>query len=230
MDKINIGGENEKKETFLGHVFSSTEEGKAEVFNVIQYGIYAFIPVIILNKLIQKYIPEADPDKSSLELFVEILIQIIVILCGIILIHRVITFFPTYSGFGYDHLALTNIILAFLIIVLSIQTKLGLKSNILVDRIYELWNGPTITDKKTETKNSLRVSKSSITHTPSQADYLDDGSQQQDMFPPAPSSTKIYERNGGGGGGGGGGQYQDYAPSGIMAANSVLGGSFGTFF
>lgn len=226
MSSIIVGGENEKKETFLGHVFCSTDEGKAEVLNVIQYGIYAFIPVIILNKLIQKYIPDADPDKSSLELFVEILIQIIVILCGIILIHRVITYFPTYSGFGYDHLALTNIILAFLIIVLSIQTKLGLKSNILVERVYELWNGPTTDgDKKKDVKNSLRVSKSSIVHTPSQADYLDDGSQQ-DMFPPAPTSTKIYERNAGAGGG----QYQDYAPSGPMAANSVLGGSFGTFF
>ena len=61
--------------------------------------------------------------------------------CGVILIHRVINYVPTYSGFKYESLNLTNVILAFLIIVLSIQTKLGIKVNILVDRALELWNG-----------------------------------------------------------------------------------------
>ena len=63
---------------------------------------------------------------------------------GIIHIHRVITYIPTYSGFKYDNLNLTNVILAFLVIVLSIQTKLGLKVNILIDRGMELWNGPSV--------------------------------------------------------------------------------------
>ena len=38
------------------------------MLNVIQYGLMAIIPVIILNKLVHRFIPEADPDKSSLEL------------------------------------------------------------------------------------------------------------------------------------------------------------------
>jgi len=41
------------KKTFLGHVFSSTDEGKAEFLNVSQYGLMAIIPVVILNKSIQ---------------------------------------------------------------------------------------------------------------------------------------------------------------------------------
>ena len=63
--------------------------------------------------------------------------------CGIIIIHRIINYIPTYSGFKYEALNLTNVIIAFLIIVLSIQTKLGIKVNIIYDRIYELWNGPS---------------------------------------------------------------------------------------
>jgi hypothetical protein len=85
-------------------------------------------------------------DKSSLELLAEIFIQLIIMFCGIIVIHRIITYFPTYSGIKYLEFSVTNIILSVLIIVLSLQTKLGEKVSILVDRVFELWNGPS--DKK----------------------------------------------------------------------------------
>ena len=218
------------KKSFIGHVFSSSEEDKAEFLNVIQYGIYALVPVVILNKLIQRFIPESDPDKSCLELLLEIFIQVIVIFCGIIVIHRVITFFPTYSGFKYDNLILTNVILAFLVIVLSIQSKLGTKANILVDRVLELWNGKDSSDdRKQNVKNGVRVSKPISGHAPSQADYLD-GGLQDTMFPPAPMSTQRsgstdsydYMMKGNSGG--------DYAqPMGPIAANALLGSSFGAF-
>jgi hypothetical protein len=217
------------KKTFLGHVFSSTDEGKAEFLNVTQYALFAVVPIVVLNKSIQRFIPEADPDKSSLELLVEIFIQLVVMFCGIIIIHRVITYFPTYSGFKYEHLTLTNVILAFLVIVLSIQTKLGIKVNILIDRLNELWNGTSSSntnDKKAA--NGVRVSSGS-SHTPSQADFLDSTSVQQGVFPPAPmagtqsskptSDTMIR----------GSGISEDMY-MGPMAANSVLGGSFGSAF
>jgi hypothetical protein len=66
------------KRTFFTHVFSTTDDGKAELINVVQYAIIGVIPVIILNKLIQRFIPEADLDKSSTELLVEIFLQILV--------------------------------------------------------------------------------------------------------------------------------------------------------
>jgi hypothetical protein len=218
------------KKGFIGHVFSSSEEDKAEFLNVVQYGIYALVPVVILNKMIQRFIPEADPDKSSLELLLEIFIQVIVIFCGIIVIHRVITYFPTYSGFKYDNLILTNVILAFLVIVLSIQSKLGTKANILVDRVLELWNGKDSSDdRKQNVKNGVRVSKPISGHSPSQADYLD-GGIQEGMFPPAPLATQRqsssdnydYMMKGNSGG--------DYAqPMGPVAANALLGSAFGAF-
>ena len=164
--------------TFIGHVFSSAEEDKAEIFNVLQYALYALIPIVVLNKLIQRFIPEADPDKSSLEILLEIAIQVVIIFGGIVLIHRVITYFPTYSGFKYDNLTLTNAILAFLMIVLSIQSKLGTKANIIVDRISELWEGTGGGGDKKKLRESMRV-KSPLSggHVSSQADYLDTGMQ-----------------------------------------------------
>ena len=82
------------KKTFFNHVFSTTEESKAEIMNVVQYSLIGVIPIVILNKLIQKFIPEANSEKSTVELLAEILIQLIVMFCGIILIHRIIMFQP----------------------------------------------------------------------------------------------------------------------------------------
>jgi len=179
------------KKTFLSHVFSTSEEGKAEIINVVQYGILGVIPVVILNKIIQRFVPEADPEKSSLEILIEIFIQLVVMFCGIIVIHRIITYIPTYSGFKYESLALTNVILAFLIIVLSIQTKLGIKVNIIVDRLNNLYEGEDNGNKKDKVKKNVRVNNSqSSQHNSSQADFLDNNSSmQQGTFPPAPVAT-----------------------------------------
>jgi hypothetical protein len=211
------------KKTFLNHVFSTTEEGKAEILNVVQYSLMGVIPIVLLNKLIQKFIPEADSEKSSWEILAEILIQLIVMFCGVVLIHRVITYFPTYSEYKYESLSLTNVILAFLIIVLSIQTKLGIKVNILVDRLSDLWNGTSSSeDASPKKKQNVRIAPQVSRHVPSQADYLD--SAQPDMFPPAPVVQSRQAQA----------PVQAQAPQqdyyGPMAANSLLGGSFGAMF
>jgi hypothetical protein len=218
------------KKTFLGHVFSSSSESKAEFLNVIQYALMAVIPVVILNKSIQRFIPEADPEKSSLEVLVEIFIQLVVMFCGIIVIHRVITYFPTYSGFKYEHLTLTTVVLAFLIIVLSIQTKMGLKVNILVDRLNELWNGSSSSstnDKRAA--NGVRIASGPSQHVPSQADYLDNSAMQQGVFPPAPIASTAPSKPSYDTMMRGSGMQEDYY-MGPAAANSVLGGAFGSAF
>ena len=208
------------KISLISHVFSSTEEDKAEILNVVQYALLGVVPVVVLNKMIQRFIPEADPEKSSIELLAEITIQLIVIFCGLIFAHRIITFIPTYSGFKYENLTLTSVVLAFLVIVLSIQSKVGLKTNIIVDRLGELWNG----EQKAPAKGDVRVRQPlSQQHAPSQADYLDNSAMQNDMFPPAPVATSHppVQNN----------QYSEpMFQSGPMAANGVLGGAFGSSF
>ena len=228
----------ETKKTFISHVFSTKEEDKAEILNVVQYSVFGILPIVILNKLIQKFVPEADPEKSSLELLAEMLIQLIIIFCGIILIHRIIVYFPTYSGFKYENLALTNVILAFLVIVLSIQSKLGIKANILVDRVSDLWNGGSSGDNdRSNVKKKLRVSQPLSHHTNSQADYLDNNAIQGNLYPPAPVATNqssdvldYMSKMGGFGGGGGKQHQQEHMSPGLMPANSLLGSSFGSTF
>jgi hypothetical protein len=198
-----LGGainEYSNKQTFISHVFSSTEEGKAEIYNAVQYGITAIVPIVILNKLVQRFIPDPDFEKGSVEILAEIIIQLVVLFVGIILIHRIITFIPTFSKFKYEGLTITNVILAFLIIVLSLQTKIGIKTNILYERVMELWEGTGGNERKQQVKKGVRVTEGMMSggggHNASQADNLDNS--PSGMFPPSP----ISPMNAGGGGGG----------------------------
>ena len=225
MDLIQEGGDIQQK-TLFSHVFSTTDEGKAELINVVQYATLGVIPVVALNKAIHRFIPEADPEKSTLEILAEILMQLVAMFCGVVIIHRIITYIPTYSGFKYEHLTLTNVILAFLIIVLSIQTKLGLKVNILVDRLDELWNGQS--NSKESIKSNVRVHQPLAQHSVSQSDYLDNSQVQHNVFPPAPvaQSRQDSQMNVGGN------HAPDYMPQmmGPQPANGMLGGGFGSVF
>jgi hypothetical protein len=215
---------------FFNHVFSSSEDSKSEILNIIQYAILGVIPIVILNKVIQRFSPEADPDSSSIELAVEIFVQIVVMFVGIILIHRIVTFIPTYSGFKYDDMNLSGGILLFLMIILSIQTKMGIKVNILYDRLMELWDGPSSDPKQNNKKNVkvLNTGGGGI-HMPSQADMLDNSGLQSGVFPPMVSTTSSQSLGGGGGYGmmsGGNNGMMMETP--LLPANSV--GAFGSSF
>ena len=114
----------------------------------------------------------------------------------------------------------------FLIIVLSIQTKLGIKVNILVDRALEAWNGESV---KESFEDKKKVKKHVPKHNPSQADHLDDNNVQGNMFPPAPvattqqSSTDSYDHMMPG-------NNQMMMNAGPVAANGMIGGNFGASF
>lgn len=148
----------DESKSFFKHVFNFDDDSKSEILNILQYSVIAIIPVVILNKTMQKYVPEAEDKKSSLEVTAEIVIQIIVMFIGLLLIHRIITYIPTYSGAKYPDFHIVYIVLAILMITMSLQTKLGEKVSILVDRISELWNGKS-DNKNKNGKGNVKVSQ-----------------------------------------------------------------------
>ena len=91
----------DESKSFFKHVFNFDDDSKSEILNILQYSVIAIIPVVILNKTMQQYVPEADNNKNSLELSAEVLVQIIVMFIGLLVINRIITFIPTYSGVKY---------------------------------------------------------------------------------------------------------------------------------
>jgi hypothetical protein len=143
LNKSLTGG----KPGFFKHVFNFDEESKTEILNIIQYAVLALVPIIILNKIMQKYVPEADDEKKSIEILSEILAQVIFMFLGIFFIHRILTYIPTYSGEKYPVWNIISPIIPMLVIITSLQTKLGEKISILVDRLEELWEGPKDTKK-----------------------------------------------------------------------------------
>jgi hypothetical protein len=150
-----IGGNN--GETFFQHVFNFDEPSKREMMNIVQYTVVALVPIVMLNKLMQKYVPEADDEKGSLELLAEVVIQTVFMFVGILIINRAVTFVPPYSGTKYEQFSIIHMIPATLIIILSLQTKLGEKVSILYDRIEDLIMG-----KKEGVENMNNPSKKDI--------------------------------------------------------------------
>jgi len=148
----------DSKKNFFKHVFNFDDDSKAEILNVIQYALVAIIPIVVLNKTVGKYVPEADNKKGSLEVVAEIVIQVIVTFMGLLIIHRIITFIPPYSGVKYQDFHVVYVVLSVLMITMSLQTKLGEKVNILVERIVELWNGKPA-NKKTGKNGNVKVSQ-----------------------------------------------------------------------
>jgi hypothetical protein len=238
----------ESKESFIQHVFYFNDKSKADLLNIAQYSLISIVPIVLLNKLIAKFVPEADDQKGSLEISAEILLQMYVMLFGLFMINRFITYFPTYSGIEYAHGNVIYMVLAILMITISLQTRLGEKCNILVERITELWEGKPSNKqnnknhKNNKNNNNVKVSQpisgqnmmSSQAMNQSamnQAMYTDGTSinslpngdmqqlpnynnmHQQDNTPLVNAQTPGME-------GFGGNQ--------IMAANEVLGGSFGS--
>ena len=227
------------KPGFFKHVFNFNDDSKSDMMNIVQYAAIALVPVVILNKAMQRFVPEADDDKGNIEIVAEIIGQVFIMFLGILIIHRIITFIPTYSGSKYANFDVTNIILAMLVIILSLQTKLGEKVSIIVDRVMELWEGPKDTKKKGKKgQGNVKVSQpisqgqsavanipmmtspgtTSINSLPSgqqqpQQDY--NNMYQQDNTPLVGAASPGMEGFGGGG---------------VMAANEGGGGAWGSAF
>ena len=220
------------KPGFFKHVFNFNDDSKSEMMNIVQYAVLALIPVIMLNKAMQKYVPEADDEKGNVELLAEIVGQVVVMFLGILIIHRIITFIPTYSAEKYVDFSVTNIILAMLVIVLSLQTKLGEKVSIIVDRLMEVWDGPADKKKGKKGQGNVKVSQpisqnniamnqslnssgsTSINSLPQQTQQLPDydSMYQQNSTPLVGAATPGMEAMG------------------PMAANEGIGGAFSGAF
>jgi hypothetical protein len=126
---------------FFKQVFKLNEDSQGEVLNMMQYVAIGFVPAILVIYVIRYYVPDPDDDKGSLTILAEIFAQTFGMLLGIYFIHRMIIYFPTYSGIKYERFHIVNILLVFVMILFSIKTKLGEKAQILVERAVDMWSG-----------------------------------------------------------------------------------------
>jgi hypothetical protein len=199
LSKINSG-----KPGFFKHVFNFDEESKAEILNLVQYAVLALIPIIVLNKIMQRFVPEADDEKKSIEITLEVLAQVIFMFLGIFFIHRILTYIPTYSGEKYPEWNIIVFIIPMLVIITSLQTKLGEKISILVDRLIELWEGPKDTKNNKNKKGNVKVSQPISQNQSAMNQSLNSmGSTSINSLPPAqvtisqqlPNYDQMYQQD-----------------------------------
>lgn len=235
----------DSKKSFLKHVFNFDDDSKNEVLNLIQYALLAIIPILLLNKGISKVIPEADEDKSSLEIVAELIIQTIIIFIGLLVINRIITFIPTYSGVEYPEINIVSIVLVTMMIILSLQTRIGEKANLLIERLVDLWDGKSEDPKKAKAAAAKKkaaatkqATKTAVATTAATNQY-NDGTAIGSL-PTAPTSVgqqqlpnynNMYQQNttplvGAATPGGNPESTEVYQEP--QAANGVLGGGFGS--
>ena len=226
---------------FFNYVFNFDSDNKAILLNMFQYILIALIPIIVVLKLIKEYIPEDDDKKESIELILEIVIQIGVLFIAIYLIDKIIRYFPTYSNIPYTKFNEISFIIPTLVLIMTMQTKLGAKINILYDRVLELWNGKN-QSKGGNNQGNIRVSQPIVmpgSHQVSRADTLDNTimSQRPNQLPAQNNISLIDSLPNMMNSGGGGNNMQNQAMQNAfmdsmepMAANGALGGVFGSSF
>ena len=120
---------------FFKYVFAFDDEVKCQVGNMLQYAALALLPVLGILKTVQHLVPEEDPHKGSLMLAAESVGQVALVLVLMWLTDRVIRYIPTLSGCVYGEFQPVAFLLPFLIILATLQTKLGAKLSLIMERI-----------------------------------------------------------------------------------------------
>ena len=225
---------------FFYYVFNFDSDNKAILLNMLQYLIFALIPVIVLLKFVKEYIPEDNDKKDNLELLFEIILQLGILFIAIFFIDKITRYFPTYSRVPYSKFNEVTFIIPTLILIITMQTKLGAKINILYSRAMELWNGKS-PHVGTSNHGNAKINQVIATpgiHQVSRADTLDNtlmAPRANQM--PAQNNISMIDSLPNMMNNGGGVNYQGQAMQNAfmesmepMAANGALGGSFGSSF
>tara|TARA_Y100000389_G_scaffold125739_1_gene123100 strand:+ start:6456 stop:7217 length:762 start_codon:yes stop_codon:yes gene_type:complete len=145
---------------FFKFVFNFEDDNKNEMLNLFQYALLGIIPVLITLKVIKHLIPEEDESKGNLEILAETVGQMILMLTMIWFIDRMIRYIPTFSETPYSKFTPINFTLPFLIILSTMQTKLGAKFNILINRTVDIWQGNKYDQDSENTAQKGKVSVS----------------------------------------------------------------------
>jgi hypothetical protein len=173
---------------FIKHVTRFDSDTKSELSNLVQYLVIVIVPFYLLNKGIANIMPEFDEKKGNIELLGEVIIHSITLLLGIYIIHRIVTYLPTFSGDNLSEINFMNI--AFLIIFIGLNSDNGKKVNIVYERLFgdnvegnknqrDKKDGSVVKVSQPLSGNPGTMQQPLPTHQPSRADYIGSHNQMQ---------------------------------------------------
>jgi len=150
MDRLEKSTTN--SEGFIKTVFPFDDDQKSLLLNIIQYTVLAIMPVVVVLKVVKNYVPEVDDDKASLMILLEVIGQSSFMFMSLYFIHKMVCYVPTYSEKTYGDVNIINIIPSILLISITMQSKMGEKVQILVDRLWDLYEGQTGSKQQVQPK------------------------------------------------------------------------------
>jgi len=162
-----IGGST--KTSFMSYMFSITDGEKIELINTFQYIILAIIPVLLLIKVTNNYLPPFDNRKSTVEITVELVVQLVLLFGFFFFIHKLILFIPTYTKQQYPTIQFLPVVLPLLFVLFNLDKNFGEKAQLLINRLLlllgikkENFEG---SDLEEEEENQKNVNKNSMGQT-----------------------------------------------------------------
>ena len=150
MDRLEKSTTN--SEGFIKTVFPFDDDQKSLLLNIIQYTVLAIMRVVVVLKVVKNYVPEVDDDKASLMILLEVIGQSSFMFMSLYFIHKMVCYVPTYSEKTYGDVNIINIIPSILLISITMQSKMGEKVQILVDRLWDLYEGQTGSKQQVQPK------------------------------------------------------------------------------
>lgn len=161
MDNDQLEINSSKKSGFVQHMTNFDKKTKSELLNMFQYGFLLVLPVMFMNKLISVLFSTSTDDKTTLELSLEISAELIVLFTSFFIIHRFVSYIPTYSEEPYPDVHFTQIILVFVFILFSFQTSLNEKFQVIYERVFDQVPDqlPILAKKGIDTPSGIRISQ-----------------------------------------------------------------------
>lgn len=198
----------EKDDTFIGgstsgsfvnYMFSMSDGEKVELINMFQYIILAIIPVIIIVRLIQNYVPPLNNKKATIEILIELIVQLVVLFALFFFVHKLIAFIPTYTKQQYQNVQFLPLVLPLLFVLFTMDKNVGEKAQLLLKRALvmlginkENFEGA---DLEEEEANQKKVSTQVAGQTCGQQMLPPQMSNPVMMEPPARKSDKGQQQH-----------------------------------
>jgi hypothetical protein len=231
---------NSKTKGFFSYVFDFNEQRKQELINLGQYVTLGFIFYTILVYVVDIYFPKIDDTSSSIEIIFTLLLYLYIIFYSVYFIDRIISYFHSFfgkplSGTSHSHeLLLFPLVTPILLAIISFNPQFQDGTYIIFERLNDAWNGKEKKQKKKNKSNpqpqqppmqQQMITQQPITNslysgntTPiNQLPVIQEGFTQQ-QSQPVQQFTQDNSNTAG---------QESFAP---MAANEVMGGSFGSSF
>lgn len=132
---IQDGGGGDVNNSFINYMFTMSDNEKDTILNIIQYTSLSIVPLIIIIKLMNVYLPKYNEHKGNIEILIEVILQLIFTIIFLWFINKFILYIPTYSKTTYENINIMNMILPIIFILFTLETNINKKVILLSNKL-----------------------------------------------------------------------------------------------